>query len=94
LIVTGGEDNALTASLFSIQNEKIQPIGSTFTIPDAHASSITGIKIIDDSIFTTSTDQRLNMWRVNTDTGVSLTLINAAYMDVPDPSAIDGVLYK
>ncbi|KAI8884166.1 WD40 repeat-like protein [Backusella circina FSU 941] len=94
LIVTGGEDNALTASLFSIQQQQIQPIGGIFTIPDAHASSITGIKMIDDSIFTTSTDQRLNMWRINTADSVSLTLINAAYMDVPDPSAIDGVLYN
>lgn len=55
-----------------------------------------GIKYIDNSVFTTSTDQRLNKWQINyvEDQGVSLTLVDAAYMDVPDPSALDAVSFK
>lgn len=55
-----------------------------------------GIKYIDGVIFTTSTDQRLNKWQIRDleDQGVSLTMIDAAYMDVPDPSALDAVAFK
>lgn len=59
-------------------------------------SFLLGIKYIDNSVFTTSTDQRLNKWQINyvEDQGVSLTLVDAAYMDVPDPSALDAVSFK
>lgn len=59
-------------------------------------SFLLGIKYIDNSVFTTSTDQRLNKWQINyvEDQGVSLTLVDAAYMDVPDPSALDAVAFK
>jgi hypothetical protein len=51
---------------------------------------------MDNAVFTTSTDQRLNKWKVNDlgDKGVSLTMINATYMDVPDPSALDAVIFE
>lgn len=96
LITTGGEDNAVSAAILKIEDQHFKPVGKPFIIPSAHASSVTGIKYIDGAIFTTSTDQRLNKWQINDldDQGVSLTMIDAAYMDVPDPSALDAVAFK
>jgi hypothetical protein len=36
------------------------------------------------------------MWNVNdlSEEGVSLTMIDSAYMDVPDPSALDAIAFK
>lgn len=46
LVVTGGEDNAVSATVLHIQDDNtIKPIGDPFIIPDAHASSVTGINI-------------------------------------------------
>ncbi|KAI9265969.1 WD40-repeat-containing domain protein [Sporodiniella umbellata] len=93
LIVTGGEDNAVSASLLHIQDDgTIERVGDSLVIPSAHASSVTGIKYINGTIFTCSTDQRLNVWKIDdlNNKGVSLKLSTAAFMDVPDPSAIDA----
>ncbi|RCH99551.1 WD repeat-containing protein 6, partial [Rhizopus stolonifer] len=94
LVVTGGEDNAVSASLLHIQGDNtVKSVGDPFVIPGAHASSVTGIKHINDVVFTCSTDQRLNVWKINDlkDNGVSLTLSTASYMDVPDPSSLDAI---
>lgn len=90
-MVTGGEDNAVSATLLEISNVSISQVNKSFIIPDAHASSVTGIKFIDDAVFTISTDQRLNKWKLGED-GISLKMENATFMDVPDPSALDGII--
>lgn len=96
IVLTGGEDNAISAALLQINDLNVIPVGKPFILPDAHASSVTGIKYIDQSVFTTSTDQRLNKWEIKDlkEDGVSLSMNNAAYMDVPDPSALDAVIFK
>ncbi|KAI8369417.1 WD40-repeat-containing domain protein [Radiomyces spectabilis] len=93
LFVTGGDDNALVAALFELQDQHVQSIGERCTIPGAHASSITDLRFVNDSVFSISTDQRLNQWALENrgPQGVSLKLINAAYMDVSDPSAMDVI---
>lgn len=47
-------------------------------------------------VFSTSTDQRLNVWKVGLDNseGVFLALADAAFVDVPDPSVMDVIKYK
>ncbi|KAG1376263.1 hypothetical protein G6F61_007744 [Rhizopus arrhizus] len=95
LVVTGGEDNAVSASLLCIQHDNaVKSINDPFIIPNAHASSVTGIKYINGEVLTCSTDQRLNVWKVNDskDNGVSLSLSTASFMDVPDPSALDAII--
>ncbi|CEP20055.1 hypothetical protein [Parasitella parasitica] len=96
IVFTGGEDDAVSAALLRVDGHSVTPIGTPFILPCAHASSVTAIKYIDQSLFTTSTDQRLNKWQVNDlqQVGVSLTMTNAAYMDVPDPSALDAVIFN
>ncbi|KAI7865336.1 WD40-repeat-containing domain protein [Spinellus fusiger] len=91
LLVTGGEDNALVAAV--INTCPWEAVGAPFTLPSAHASSITGLSFLHQTVFTISTDQRLNRWEVvdHKEQGVSLKMVDAVYMDVPDPSAMDLV---
>ncbi|KAI8062820.1 uncharacterized protein B0P05DRAFT_556237 [Gilbertella persicaria] len=93
LVVTGGEDNAVSIAKIEINDQYVQLIGKPFIVPHAHASSVTGIKYMDNAVFTTSTDQRLNIWHVDPQE-VSLILKSAMYMDVPDPSALDAVVFN
>ncbi|KAI8141833.1 WD40-repeat-containing domain protein [Fennellomyces sp. T-0311] len=98
-IVTGGEDNALVAAKVSVANDgNIVPCGEIYTVPDAHASSITGVRFIraSSAVLSTSTDQRLNMWAVKDlgPNGITLSLIDAAFVDVPDPSTMDTIEYR
>ncbi|KAI9258743.1 WD40-repeat-containing domain protein [Phascolomyces articulosus] len=101
VIVTGGEDNALVAAKFDLPSkDKIVPCGKHCSILDAHASSVTG-KIIKwmvenlNAVLSTSTDQRLNLWAINDMglDGVTLDLIDATFVDVPDPSTMDTIEY-
>ncbi|KAG0173417.1 WD repeat-containing protein 6 [Apophysomyces sp. BC1015] len=95
LIITGGEDNALVTSVVRLE-ESFSAVGKPHTIPHAHASSITGVNITGDTVYTTSTDQRLNVWNVQDhgSEGASLVLTTAAFVDVADPSAMDIVKYN
>jgi hypothetical protein len=43
---------------------------------------------------TVSTDQRLNVWDVDTAQGIELSLGDAHHLDVPDPSAMDVTIHK
>jgi len=43
---------------------------------------------------TVSTDQRLNVWDVDTAQGIKLSLGDTHYLDVPDPSAMDVTIHK
>ncbi|KAI8973292.1 WD40-repeat-containing domain protein [Mycotypha africana] len=94
LIFTGGEDNAVAVSLFNAKEQTL--VKQPFIVANAHASSVTGIKYIHNVLITVSTDQRLNVWSIvdNDMKGITLSLIRAAYMDVPDPSALDAIIYN
>lgn len=46
LITTGGEDNAVSATILKMENQNVSPIGKPFIIPSAHASSVTGMTLI------------------------------------------------
>ncbi|ORZ20442.1 WD40-repeat-containing domain protein [Absidia repens] len=104
LIVTGGEDNAVTVMLISKANGKILG-GEPCILPDAHASSVNGVYICQKSklqnfmVTTVSTDQRLNIWAVATvavpgqtnETTLNLQPVDSIFVDIPDPSALDGI---
>ena len=89
-IMTGGEDNAV--SIAELDLDQMCLLGKPCIVPHAHASSVTGIKWIGQTLWTISTDQRLNQWHLSNN--ATLELIRAVYMDVPDPSALDTILYK
>ncbi|KAI8060142.1 WD40-repeat-containing domain protein [Gongronella butleri] len=98
LVMTGGEDNAMAATL--IDKTTCAVVSGPAHVPDAHASSLTGLHVLhaptstDHSVLvaTTSIDQRLNLWKVaQCGSDLQITLINAAFVDVPDPSALHGL---
>ncbi|KAI8354146.1 WD40-repeat-containing domain protein [Choanephora cucurbitarum] len=89
-IMTGGEDNAV--SIAELDLDQMCLSGKPCVVPHAHASSVTGIKWIGQTLWTISTDQRLNQWHLSDNK--TLELIRAVYMDVPDPSALDAILYN
>ncbi|KAI8335049.1 WD40-repeat-containing domain protein [Chlamydoabsidia padenii] len=90
LVVTGGEDNAVTATWMNKTDGKV---AGSCTIPNAHASSVNGIYIGDNhQLATISTDQRFNLWSVVQDqASIKLDLKDSVYVDIPDPSALDGM---
>ncbi|ORY90507.1 WD40-repeat-containing domain protein [Syncephalastrum racemosum] len=99
LVLSGGEDNAVSAAKLRVQdNGAIVPVGKPFNVPSAHASSVTGLKIIHNGkvALTTSTDQRLNAWAIREEQseGVALDLVDIAFVDVPDPSTMDAIEYR
>ncbi|KAG8200291.1 hypothetical protein JTE90_021941 [Oedothorax gibbosus] len=67
LICSAGDDNALAVALINIIfiKEKLEiNVASKYHIPNAHASQIVGVKILDNSfLVTTSIDQRINVWK-------------------------------
>ncbi|KAI7855064.1 WD40-repeat-containing domain protein [Circinella umbellata] len=98
IIVTGGEDNALVAAKFnitSLEESDIVPCGKPYSILDAHASSVTGTCFINNNkaVLSTSTDQRLNIWKINEDEGIRLDWIHGSFVDVPDASTMDTIEY-
>ncbi|KAI9018667.1 WD40-repeat-containing domain protein [Phycomyces nitens] len=98
LFITGGEDNAVAAAV--VNTCPFEAVGKPSIIPNAHASSVTdlsvGVNLIGKTVFTVSTDQRLNRWEIvdHGKDGVSLDMVDAIYVDVPDPSAMDLVEYN
>jgi hypothetical protein len=55
-----------------------------------------GIAVLKETVFSISTDQRLNRWHLKDegDDGVSLHFNDMIFIDVPDPSAIDAIISK
>ncbi|KAI8885675.1 WD40 repeat-like protein [Backusella circina FSU 941] len=93
-VITGGDDNAVAVTLIEVKKEGIAQVGEPFIIPSAHASSVTGITVVKDTVFSISTDQRLIKWKLKNerDHGVSLNFDDMIFIDVPDPSTVDAIL--
>ncbi|KAL4926594.1 tRNA (34-2'-O)-methyltransferase regulator RTT10 [Aspergillus undulatus] len=99
LILSGGDDNAVTISLLhaELDLQDTEPRASTITIPDAHTASVNAVKAIEQSItisdgkaqFTfasSGNDHRVKMWRVEVDmsSGARPTLENLEVQNVLD----------
>ncbi|KAI8579739.1 hypothetical protein K450DRAFT_240091 [Umbelopsis ramanniana AG] len=100
-LASGGEDNAFALNWLDIRYDSREDVPASATakadiakIEGAHASSITGVHIVNRRVLTVSTDQRLNVWDVDTTQGVKLSLGDAHYIDVPDPSAMDVTVHN
>ncbi|GFY63366.1 WD repeat-containing protein 6 [Trichonephila inaurata madagascariensis] len=96
LIGSAGDDNALTLSLlnlvtFSSRDIKCDEIYSGY-VYNAHASQITGIKILDENIVVTaSIDQRINFWTWNfTEDQLIVDLLLSKISLIPDIAHLDA----
>ncbi|CDS06389.1 hypothetical protein LRAMOSA08917 [Lichtheimia ramosa] len=97
IIFTGGEDNAIAAARLMINDAgNITPMEEPFIIPGAHASSVTAVALIrnNTTALSISTDQRLNMWSLEMKDNLQVRMIDAAFVDVPDPSSMNVSEYQ
>ncbi|CAO3592670.1 unnamed protein product [Absidia cylindrospora] len=90
--------------LISKANGKILG-GEPCIVSDAHSSSVNGVYVCQKNkqqkfmVTTVSTDQRLNIWSIATaavpgqtsKTTLNLQLVDSIFVDIPDPSALDGI---
>ncbi|KAA8916127.1 hypothetical protein TRICI_001711 [Trichomonascus ciferrii] len=92
LHVSGGDDNALWVS--SIQFEG--PIVSTkkvSSIGNAHSATIVGItKVSENDFVTTSVDQNVKKWAIDTNNDISL--VESKYTTVADTGPIDSTQFN
>lgn len=84
MVVSGGDDNALTISLLDTASEGGSTL-STISVPDAHAASVTAVKILERPpyqvekgteatsfvIASSGNDHRVKMWTVDVHLGGS-----------------------
>lgn len=109
LVVAGGDDNALTLSLLdTTASPESDPHveGSsnvqvhTISIPDAHAASVTTVKIVEQSgsqltVASSGNDYRVKIWSVKVDTtksgtgAISVRNVIDYYSPVADISSLD-----
>ena len=88
-VVSGGDDNGIFLARFSLAEnfhlEKVQIL----KFPNAHGSSVKGIKFVAFNLFgTVSSDQRLNFWEWTPGT-TSLRLQKSYIAEVSDISSLD-----
>ncbi|KEZ46022.1 hypothetical protein SAPIO_CDS1430 [Scedosporium apiospermum] len=77
LVTTAGDDNAVAATLVSLDadNGKLTVSGATI-VKSAHAAAINGVVSLGDGrVATVSNDQRLKLWRVREGGMGSLTIV-------------------
>ncbi|KAI9094362.1 WD40-repeat-containing domain protein [Phlyctochytrium arcticum] len=95
-IVSGGDDNAISASYIRL---KVGRSGaemvsqSLAVVPAPHSSGVTGLRAVKDDMFlTTSVDQRLNLWMMNSSdpSVLRIELVNSTYLDIADLSDLDA----
>lgn len=111
LVIAGGDDNALTLSLLdTTAHPDFDPHmeGSahakvhTISIPDAHAASVTTVKIVEQSgsqltIASSGNDYRVKIWSVRVDTtkreadAISVGSVVDYYSPVADISSLDVI---
>lgn len=113
LLIAGSDDNALTLSLLdttSCPDSDSHVEGSTHvqvhtvSIPDAHAASVTTVKIVEQSgsqltVASSGNDYRVKIWTVDVDTtksetnAISVRNVVDYYSPVADISSLD-VIHK
>lgn len=108
LVFCGGDDNALSVSWIILPTTNAPhgtPTLFTNLLPDAHASAINAITVIDGvkhhqnmdcsvNIASSGNDQRLKIWSVQVipqadDQKLAITLIRNSYTGIADISSLD-----
>lgn len=92
VLSSGGDDSALFLAEFQVcsTNTEAQAVHviRQEIIQSAHTSSVTGVKLLDEStLISSSTDQRLKKWKISKKT---IELDHVTFVDVPDVQAIES----
>ncbi|XP_031568393.1 WD repeat-containing protein 6-like [Actinia tenebrosa] len=99
VLCSGGDDSGLFVAELNLCSAESGSRGIVVireeTVQSAHTSSVTGIRIIDSSrIVSSSTDQRLKLWNIDsnedsTTNNKFIRLSKVEFVDVPDVQAIE-----
>jgi hypothetical protein len=66
LVVSGGDDNALTVHSISLESAQSPSFNILYRHSTAHSAQITGVYIVNDSLLVSvSIDQRVSVWRLD-----------------------------
>lgn len=90
LVVSGSDDQSLHLSRFQFSGnlQKLQKI-QEFHKP-AHNASVVSLSLVQNYIFTTSPDQRVNIWKID-QTVLSLIFVDSVCSDVSDTHGMDAI---
>ena len=101
VMITGGDDNALTVSLIQT-TQAGAPMADLVRVPDAHASTISTTRIVRQNhhdsellIATSGNDHRVKMWRIYVDPDaekrIRVEMVLDRYSSVADISSLDVI---
>lgn len=87
--ISGGDDNAISLAQLDLANNEAK---KTFTIPSAHATTITGLALVPHrdliKFVTIGVDQQVKLWKVS-DSFDSIELEDNKYTTVADTGSLD-----
>lgn len=109
LVTAGGDDNALSLSLLdaSFRDAEMNAYVTTITIPDAHAASVTAVKVLEQQpgngtttsicVASSGNDHRVKIWSVDVDVQkegpgrIAVRNVVDEYSNVADISSLDVI---
>lgn len=92
LHVSGGDDNALAVSSIEFENSAVSA-KKVSSIENAHSATIVGVtKISEHELVTTSVDQNVKKWTIDTNNKISLA--ESKYTTVADTGPIDSTQFN
>lgn len=102
IVVAGGDDNSLSVSLLHTKLGETAQV-ATVSIPDAHAASVTTVKVLDQqkstesmslTVASSGNDHQVKMWSVSVDLaqpdtqGIHIECVLDRYSSVADVSSL------
>ncbi|CAH2233658.1 jg10625 [Pararge aegeria aegeria] len=96
LIATGGDDNAIHLNILEIKDIdlKLMKIANKWSSDAYHCSQITGLKLVNDFMVTTSIDQRITLFRLTIQSNINCKFISQTYSDIADIQGIDVISFS
>lgn len=89
LLATGGDDNAIHLILLQFNEFYSIEVIYSWSSDKFHCSQITGLKIIDNLMISTSIDQRITLFKWSVDIDIKCEFISQSYSDVADIQGLD-----
>ncbi|CAH0720267.1 unnamed protein product, partial [Brenthis ino] len=89
LLATGGDDNAIHLVLLQFNEFNSIEVIYSWSSDKFHCSQITGLKIIDNLMISTSIDERITLLKWSANIDIKCEFISQSYSDVPDIQGLD-----
>eukprot|EP01121_Diplochlamys_sp_Union-15-3_P011627 TRINITY_DN3385_c0_g1_i1.p1 TRINITY_DN3385_c0_g1~~TRINITY_DN3385_c0_g1_i1.p1 ORF type:complete len:130 (-),score=13.51 TRINITY_DN3385_c0_g1_i1:48-437(-) len=93
ILASGGDDQSISLFHFNIveSSSSWEVANAKQTVQlDCHSSSVKGVRMQDDVLFSTGPDQRLNLWKINLENqSISVNLSFSLMLEVSQITSID-----